>query len=135
MLWCGKPTPCAAVSSPPLPPPPLSGNYAAGDAGDAAADASATVMVATDLAARGLDFPGTIDHVINFDMPNNAIDYLHRSGGVLVGGCMGVFDKGGRGEVVIELAACVVRKCRSDDELQREQPSLPVNRCLTGWTT
>lgn len=35
-------------------------------------------MVATDLAARGLDFPGTIDHVINFDMPNNAIDYLHR---------------------------------------------------------
>jgi hypothetical protein len=37
-------------------------------------------MVATDLAARGLDFPGTIDHVINFDMPGNAIDYLHRYG-------------------------------------------------------
>lgn len=36
------------------------------------------MMVATDLAARGLDFPGTIDHVINFDMPGNAIDYLHR---------------------------------------------------------
>jgi superfamily II DNA/RNA helicase len=35
-------------------------------------------MVATDLAARGLDFPGSIDHVINFDFPSNAIDFLHR---------------------------------------------------------
>jgi hypothetical protein len=37
-------------------------------------------MVATDLAARGLDFPGSIDHVINFDFPSNAIDFLHRYG-------------------------------------------------------
>lgn len=50
------------------------GNHAAGSS----ADGLAGVMVATDLAARGLDFPGTIDHVINFDMPSNAIDYLHR---------------------------------------------------------
>lgn len=54
--------------------PLLAGNHAAGDEPGAAA----TVMVATDLAARGLDFPGSIDHVINFDMPGNAIDYLHR---------------------------------------------------------
>lgn len=52
----------------------VSGNHA--DGGESGA--AATVMVATDLAARGLDFPGTIDHVINFDMPGNAIDYLHR---------------------------------------------------------
>jgi hypothetical protein len=50
------------------------GNHAAGSS----AEGLAGVMVATDLAARGLDFPGTIDHVINFDMPSNAIDYLHR---------------------------------------------------------
>jgi hypothetical protein len=39
-----------------------------------------SIMVATDLAARGLDFPGSIDHVINFDFPSNAIDFLHRCG-------------------------------------------------------
>jgi superfamily II DNA/RNA helicase len=37
-------------------------------------------MVATDLAARGLDFPGSIEHVVNFDFPRTAIDYLHRTG-------------------------------------------------------
>lgn len=49
----------------------------AGSASAADADAP-SIMVATDLAARGLDFPGSIDHVINFDFPSNAIDYLHR---------------------------------------------------------
>jgi len=37
------------------------------------------VLVATDLAARGLDVPG-MDVVINFDIPRNGTDYLHRSG-------------------------------------------------------
>src|SRR5512136_3126859 len=37
------------------------------------------VMVATDLAARGLDVEG-ISHVINFDMPASADDYIHRIG-------------------------------------------------------
>jgi len=37
------------------------------------------VMVATDLAARGLDVEG-ISHVINFDMPATADDYIHRIG-------------------------------------------------------
>ncbi len=38
------------------------------------------IMIATDLAARGLDFPGTVDHVVNFDFPVTSVDYLHRSG-------------------------------------------------------
>jgi superfamily II DNA/RNA helicase len=38
------------------------------------------VLVATDLAARGLDIPGSVDHVVNFDFPLNSIDYLHRTG-------------------------------------------------------
>jgi superfamily II DNA/RNA helicase len=50
---------------------------AVGSASAPDADAP-SIMVATDLAARGLDFPGSIDHVINFDFPSNAIDYLHR---------------------------------------------------------
>lgn len=37
-------------------------------------------MVCTDIAARGLDFKGSIDHVINFDFPRTPIDYLHRTG-------------------------------------------------------
>lgn len=37
------------------------------------------VLVATDLAARGLDVEG-IDLVVNFDVPRNGDDYLHRTG-------------------------------------------------------
>eukprot|EP00826_Nyctotherus_ovalis_P005971 TRINITY_DN11369_c0_g1_i3.p1 TRINITY_DN11369_c0_g1~~TRINITY_DN11369_c0_g1_i3.p1 ORF type:complete len:524 (-),score=111.18 TRINITY_DN11369_c0_g1_i3:177-1748(-) len=39
----------------------------------------ASVLVATDLAARGLDFP-FVTHVINFDFPETESDYLHRAG-------------------------------------------------------
>ncbi|MDA0194576.1 MAG: DEAD/DEAH box helicase [Bacteroidetes bacterium] len=37
------------------------------------------VLVATDIAARGLDIP-LLPHVINFEMPNVAEDYVHRIG-------------------------------------------------------
>ena len=37
------------------------------------------VMVATDIAARGIDVEG-ISHVINYDMPATADDYIHRIG-------------------------------------------------------
>jgi superfamily II DNA/RNA helicase len=37
------------------------------------------VLVATDVASRGIDVP-TISHVINFGMPMNAEDYVHRIG-------------------------------------------------------
>ena len=37
------------------------------------------VMVATDIAARGIDIDD-ISHVINFDLPNSAEDYVHRIG-------------------------------------------------------
>ena len=37
------------------------------------------IMVATDIAARGLDVEN-ISHVINFDMPDTADAYIHRIG-------------------------------------------------------
>ena len=37
------------------------------------------VMVATDVAARGLHIPG-VSHVINYDLPDDAEDYVHRIG-------------------------------------------------------
>lgn len=46
---------------------------------DAFKSGKATVLIATDVAARGLDISG-ISHVINYDIPNNHDDYIHRIG-------------------------------------------------------
>jgi superfamily II DNA/RNA helicase len=39
----------------------------------------ATILVASDVAARGLDIPA-VSHVFNFDVPHHADDYVHRIG-------------------------------------------------------
>ena len=38
-----------------------------------------SVLVATDIAARGLDIP-LLPHVVNFELPNISEDYVHRIG-------------------------------------------------------
>jgi len=47
------------------------------------------VLVATDVAARGIDVPG-ISHVINFDLPKFAEDYVHRIGRTGRAGATGI---------------------------------------------
>jgi superfamily II DNA/RNA helicase len=40
-------------------------------------DGQARVLITTDIAARGIDIDG-VSHVINFELPNVAEDYVHR---------------------------------------------------------
>ncbi len=42
-------------------------------------DNKVNILVATDVAARGLDIPN-VSHVINFEVPENYTDYIHRIG-------------------------------------------------------
>jgi ATP-dependent RNA helicase RhlE len=60
------------------------------------------VLVATDIAARGLDVDG-ISHVINFDLPNEPENYVHRIGRTGRAGASGVAislcDPGERGHL------------------------------------
>ena len=42
-------------------------------------DGKVNVLIATDIAARGIDIPG-ITHVINYDIPNQPESYVHRIG-------------------------------------------------------
>ena len=41
------------------------------------------ILVATAVAARGLDIP-YVQHVINYDMPDNVDEYIHRIGKFIV---------------------------------------------------
>ena len=84
--WLNKPT----LSSPPLLPPFPPGVQAVGVHGSkdqeerdlaikAFKEGRKDVLVATDVASKGLDFPN-IQHVINFDMPDELENYVHRIG-------------------------------------------------------
>jgi ATP-dependent RNA helicase RhlB len=51
-------------------------------------DGALPVLVATDVAARGLHIPD-VSHVINFDLPDDAEDYVHRIGRTARAGAAG----------------------------------------------
>jgi ATP-dependent RNA helicase RhlE len=52
---------------------------------------SIPVLVATDIAARGIDIPG-VSHVFNFEMPNVAEQYVHRIGRTARAGADGIAE-------------------------------------------
>lgn len=51
-------------------------------------DGELNIMVATDVAARGLHIP-SVSHVINYDLPSDAEDYVHRIGRTARAGASG----------------------------------------------
>ena len=47
------------------------------------------VLIATDIAARGIDIPG-VSHVVNFDLPDVPEQYVHRIGRTARAGAGGI---------------------------------------------
>ncbi len=47
------------------------------------------ILVATDIASRGIDVPG-IRHIINYEMPDTVEDYIHRAGRTARGSARGI---------------------------------------------
>ncbi len=78
----GRPRRDEAATRAASPPPSLHGELSQGARTQALADFKAKrvqVLVATDVAARGLDI-AQLPAVVNYDLPRSAVDYLHRIG-------------------------------------------------------
>jgi superfamily II DNA/RNA helicase len=75
------------------------------------------ILIATDVASRGLDFP-KVSYVFNFDMPSNIDDYVHRIGRTGRGG-----DKGTAISFVNENNKNIIKPLyRILNELNQEVP-------------
>ena len=76
------------------------------------ADGKVQVLVATDVAQRGLDIEG-ISHVVNYDVPRNPEDYVHRIGRTGRAGAVGTavtFMTGGELALVNDIERVLGRK-------------------------
>jgi ATP-dependent RNA helicase RhlE len=79
---------------------------------------STRVLVATDVAARGIDIDG-ISHVINFDLPNVAESYVHRIGRAGRAGATG----------------CAISFCDREERDLLTQIERLIRQRLTEWGT
>jgi len=81
------------------------------------------ILVASDVAARGLDIPG-VSHVFNFDVPIHADDYVHR---------IGRTGRAGRSGIAITLATEEEAEYVAAVEklIQQEIPRRPVPEGVT----
>jgi len=70
------------------------------------------ILIATDLASRGIDTEVTVSHIILYDFPKTAIDYLHRIGRTARAGTKGTVS--GFVGKQDEALACQIRDAFSD---------------------
>ena len=88
------------------------------------------VLVATDIAGRGIDVQG-VEHVINFDMPKDIESYTHRIGRTGRAGKKGVATTFLTGEGIEENVLydlkCMLQKCSQvvPHELAKHPAALP----------
>jgi len=95
-------------------------------------EGKAKVLVATDIAARGLDIQD-ITHVINYDVPNTAEDYVHRIGRTARAEAVGdaftlvsFEETAGMQEIEKSLGQNLPRVTRPDFEYGLMTPRMPV---------
>lgn len=87
-------------------------------------------LIATDVAARGIDI-ATISHVINFDMPMVAEDYVHRIGRTGRAGAKGkaISFVSPRDKALLkEIEKFVGRRLSKGEEPDSKKPSLPKKK-------
>jgi ATP-dependent RNA helicase DeaD len=77
------------------------------------------VLVATDLAARGLDIKN-ITHIYHYDVPKNSVDYIHRIGRTARAGA-----NGSAVTLLTERDHDNFRRVQSNDELNIEKADVP----------
>jgi ATP-dependent RNA helicase RhlE len=94
-------------------------------------DGKIQVMVATDIAARGLDIQD-ITHVINYDVPNTAEDYVHRIGRTGRANAVGdaftlvsFAEEAAMGDIERSLAQALPRVIRPDFDYGPAAPMMP----------
>jgi len=88
------------------------------------------LLVATDVAARGIDIPG-ISHVINFDLPMAAEDYVHRIGRTGRAGASGIaisFASNGVDVQRLERIEKLIGERLPQEEIPGLEPSRPLRR-------
>nr|ADD81190.1 vasa [Scomber australasicus] len=89
------------------------------------------VMVATSVAARGLDIPD-VQHVVNFDLPNNIDEYVHRIGRTgrcgNTGRAVSFYDPDGDSQLASSLVTVL-------SKAQQEVPSWLEESAFSGSTS
>ena len=80
-------------------------------------DGAVRILVATDIAARGIDVPG-ISHVVNFDLPDEAESYVHRIG-----------RTGRNGADGIAITLCDPSEGLQAARRRADHPPAPAGRC------
>ena len=93
-------------------------------------------MVATDVAARGLDVPGGVDAILNFDFPRSAVDYVHRAGRTARAGASGLVISlvAGHDKVLADRIRDAVSRGASLDGLTRNKADTPPHMAPSAAT-